>query len=183
MYGRKSNVESIDNLLLHRTYLSLPLNSQPPRPLHILLSLSSWRREVTINHQPSTINHQPSIIMSNSKDFNFHHLSIEKMFIAASQLQLHLRWWTWPASFISLIIVYLLSVAIYRLYFHPLSKFPGPKSAAISDFWLCSRWYAWRSQFPSLEFSFSSFSSSVGFDCLLFIIDSNELFVLEVELY
>ncbi|KAL5324497.1 hypothetical protein ACEPPN_009043 [Leptodophora sp. 'Broadleaf-Isolate-01'] len=62
------------------------------------------------------------------------------MFIAASQLQLHLRWWTWPASFISLIIVYLLSVAIYRLYFHPLSKFPGPKSAAISDFWLCSRW-------------------------------------------
>ncbi|KAH9223726.1 cytochrome P450 [Leptodontidium sp. 2 PMI_412] len=62
------------------------------------------------------------------------------MFIAASQLRLQFPWWIWPASFISLIIVYLLLVVVYRLYFHPLSKFPCPKSAAISDFWLCSRW-------------------------------------------
>ena len=39
------------------------------------------------------------------------------------------------------LLAYVMSVVIYRLYFHPLSKFPGPKSAAISDFWLCSRWY------------------------------------------
>ncbi|KAG9513580.1 hypothetical protein KCV07_g8699, partial [Aureobasidium melanogenum] len=33
-------------------------------------------------------------------------------------------------------ILYLIAVSIYRLYFHPLSKYPGPRTAALSD------WYA-----------------------------------------
>ena len=33
------------------------------------------------------------------------------------------------------VMVHLAFLAIYRLYFHPLSKFPGPKLAALSDYW------------------------------------------------
>ena len=32
--------------------------------------------------------------------------------------------------------VYKASQAVYRLYFHPLSGFPGPREAALSDTWL-----------------------------------------------
>ena len=32
-------------------------------------------------------------------------------------------------------LVLLASIAVYRLYFHPLAQIPGPKIAAISSFW------------------------------------------------
>ena len=33
------------------------------------------------------------------------------------------------------ICVYIISLVVYRLHFHPLSKFPGPRWAAITDYW------------------------------------------------
>ncbi|KAK0609993.1 hypothetical protein B0T17DRAFT_124489 [Bombardia bombarda] len=33
------------------------------------------------------------------------------------------------------IITYLAGRSFYNLYFHPLSKYPGPKIAAITDLW------------------------------------------------
>jgi hypothetical protein len=43
----------------------------------------------------------------------------------------HLKWQHIVAS----VAVYFISVAFYRLYLHPLAKFPGPKIAALT------RWY------------------------------------------
>ncbi|KAF5670172.1 isotrichodermin C-15 hydroxylase (cytochrome P-450 monooxygenase CYP65A1) [Fusarium circinatum] len=40
------------------------------------------------------------------------------------------------ATFVSWII----GVVIYRLYFHPLARFPGPKIAACSEFWFLYNW-------------------------------------------
>jgi hypothetical protein len=34
-----------------------------------------------------------------------------------------------------LFAVYLATTIVYRLYFHPLAKFPGPTWAAITDYW------------------------------------------------
>ncbi|KAI1327193.1 cytochrome P450 monooxygenase-like protein [Xylariaceae sp. FL0255] len=39
------------------------------------------------------------------------------------------------SSQISLVIAYYAVLSVYRLYFHPLAKYPGPKLAAISPLW------------------------------------------------
>lgn len=63
---------------------------------------------------------------------------------------------TLAASTISLIILYLLLLAIYRLYLSPLARFPGPKLAALTQWvesyhefkspggqsiWVCLKWH------------------------------------------
>jgi hypothetical protein len=41
------------------------------------------------------------------------------------------------ASGVLVWLVYLLGIGIYRLYFHPLAKFPGPKYAVLSRWHEC----------------------------------------------
>jgi len=50
----------------------------------------------------------------------------------------NLKAWTLlitPASFILVLGVYLMSITVYRLWFSPIAKFPGPKIAAISGWY------------------------------------------------
>ncbi|KAI0154616.1 cytochrome P450, partial [Xylariaceae sp. FL1272] len=42
---------------------------------------------------------------------------------------------TWPRALATAVVTYYSGLAVYRLFFHPLAHFPGPKLAAIS------RWY------------------------------------------
>ncbi|PVH95469.1 cytochrome P450 [Periconia macrospinosa] len=48
------------------------------------------------------------------------------------------------ATSLSAIFAYALSRCIYLLYFHPLSHFPGPKLAAVSNLWYAYHWFSGR---------------------------------------
>ncbi|ROW15259.1 hypothetical protein VPNG_03106 [Cytospora leucostoma] len=50
----------------------------------------------------------------------------------------------WAGVAAATVIVYSLSRSIYNLYFHPISRYPGPKLAAISNVWYAYNWLTGR---------------------------------------
>lgn len=42
---------------------------------------------------------------------------------------------SWPVVAVLAFIVYLVSLAVYRLVFSPIAKFPGPRLAALSNWY------------------------------------------------
>ncbi|XXG99678.1 hypothetical protein Hte_006019 [Hypoxylon texense] len=48
------------------------------------------------------------------------------------------------ATLVTAIVVYATARGIYLLYFHPLSRFPGPRFAAISNIWYAYHWISGR---------------------------------------
>ena len=55
------------------------------------------------------------------------------------------------AVVVALIVIYPASTIVYNLFFHPLARFPGPKTAAVSNFWYCYWFMGGRQPYDILE--------------------------------
>ncbi|RJE27118.1 Cytochrome p450 [Aspergillus sclerotialis] len=62
-----------------------------------------------------------------------------------------MSWTETGLTFVSILIGFNIIRAVYRLWFHPLSKYPGPKLAAVTQLWYAYHWMAGRYPFDIEE--------------------------------
>lgn len=63
---------------------------------------------------------------------------------------------------VTLVLAYIISITVYRLYFHPLAKFPGPKLAALTKWYefyydvVCRGHFTFKTQAMHKKYGFQS---------------------------
>lgn len=85
---------------------------------------------------------------------------------------------TGALAVLALYALYTRCLSIYRLYFHPLAKFPGPKAAAVSKNWLRDLHHN-ELGYPEKEFE----ALHKKYNCHALRIAPNELHISDVHLY
>jgi len=83
-----------------------------------------------------------------------------------------------PFAIFLLLFVFLISRAIYRLTFHPLARFPGPKLAALTSMYGASFDLAKHSSYVKKMPEFHNIYGSLAFICFVVLLSEEPIYVL-----